>query len=147
MNGIVCAIRGGPDSGATIARAITLAQETEQPLYFLYIVNLDFMSRTSSTRVQVISQEMHEMGEFILLSARAEAEAQGITAQGVVRHGNVVQEIVAFCREITANYLVVGQPRFQDEESIFTQALLAQFVQQAEEQTGAKVVLAGGGAE
>ena len=43
MSGILCAIRGGPASKATIARAIDLAHETGARLVFLYIVNLDFL--------------------------------------------------------------------------------------------------------
>ena len=141
MSAIVAAIRGGPDSTPTIAAAIELARETGLPLYFLYVVNLDFLTHTSSTRVHTISQEMHQMGEFILLSAQANAEAQGVSAEGIVRHGNVGEEIVDVSHELDADYLVLGQPKLQQEESVFTQDLLRQFITQTEEQTGATVVL------
>lgn len=141
MSGIVCAIRGGPDSQPTINRAIALAQETHLPLYFLYVVNLDFLSRTTSTRVHTISEEMHQMGEFILLAAQTTASRLGIATEGVVRHGNVGEEIVSLCHEISADYLVLGFPRIQHEESVFTQERLAQFVEQAQQQMGTKVVL------
>jgi len=147
MSGIVCAIRGGPDSQAPIAEAIALARETGLPLYFLYVVNLDFMSYTTSTRVHTISEEMHQMGEFILLAAQAQASAQGIAAEGIVRRGNVTGEIVGLCRELAASYLVLGRPQFQKEESVFTQDLLAQFIRETEEQTGAKVVMPEGDRE
>jgi K+-sensing histidine kinase KdpD len=90
---------------------------------------------------------MRQMGEFILLAAQARASTQGITAEGVVRRGNVAQEIGGLCRELAADYLVLGRPQFQKEESVFTQDLLAQFIQQTEEQTGAKVVMPEGGAQ
>jgi nucleotide-binding universal stress UspA family protein len=147
MSGIVCAIRGGPDSQPTIGRAIELAQETGLTLNFLYVVNLDFLSFTSSTRVHTISKEMREMGEFILLTAQAKAAAQGVDTEGVVRKGNVGEEIVALCHELEADYVVIGQPRVQHDESVFTQKLLDEFVEEAERLTGAKVVLAGGGAQ
>lgn len=146
MSGIVCAIRGGPDSRATITTAISLALKVGQPLYFLYVVNLDFLSRTSSTRVHTISKEMQQMGEFILLAAQASAKEHSIAAEGIVRQGNVSQEIVNLCHELSASYLVLGQPRLQREESIFSQDRLVEFVEQAEMQTGAKVILADGGA-
>jgi nucleotide-binding universal stress UspA family protein len=142
MSGIVCAIRGGPDSQPTIAQAISLAKETELPLNFLYIVNLDFLSRTASSRVQILSAEMHQMGEFILLAAQSLASAQGVTVQGLVRHGNVREEIVGLCHEIGADYLVLGHPHPSREESVFTHESLAHFTAQIEEQTGAKVILA-----
>jgi nucleotide-binding universal stress UspA family protein len=144
MGGIVCAIRGGPDSQITITQAITLAKNTGLPLYFLYVVNLDFLSHTTSSRVHTISQQMHQMGEFILLTAQASATAQGITAHGVVRHGNITEEIVGLCHELAAEYLVLGRPQVEREENVFTQALLTQFIERTEKQTGAKVVLPDG---
>jgi nucleotide-binding universal stress UspA family protein len=150
MSGIVCAIRGGPGSQDTIARAIAQAQETGLPLYFLYVVNLDFLSHTSSSRIHTISHEMHQMGEFILLAAQSKAAAQGVQAEGVVRHGNIGNEIVEMCHELDADYLVLGWPKVQEEgedESIFTQELLRNFIKDTEEQTGAKVILPEGGME
>jgi nucleotide-binding universal stress UspA family protein len=144
MSGIVCAVRGGPDSKGTISDAISLAQQTGLPLYFLYVVNLDFLSHTTSSRVHTISEQMHQMGEFILLAAQDAAAARGVTAEGVVRHGNVSEEIIDVCRELRADYLVLGQPQVQTEDSVFTQELLRRFVERTEEQTGAKVVLPGG---
>jgi nucleotide-binding universal stress UspA family protein len=141
MSGIVCAVRGGPDSKATISQAIGLAQQTGLPLYFLYVVNLDFLSHTSSSRVHTISEQMHQMGEFILLTAQDRAAAQGISAEGVVRHGNIGEEIICMCHEIGADYLVLGRPKVQHEESVFTQELLRQFIERTENQTGAKVIL------
>lgn len=147
MSGIVCAIRGGPDSQPTIAQAIALAKETGLPLYFLYVVNLDFLSHTSSSRVHTISRDMHQMGEFILLTAQSTAAARGVEAQGLVRHGSVREEIIGLCHELAADYLVLGRPRVQREESVFSHDLLARFIERTEQQTGAKVVLSDGGSQ
>ena len=141
MSGIVCAIRGGPNSQPTIQRAIRLAQETGLELHFLYVVNLDFLTHTASSRVRTISEEMKQMGEFILLMAQAKAEAQGVAAQTEIRQGDVGQEIVSLCRELDADYLVMGQPEIQQEESLFTHERLQAFIDETEEQTGAQVVL------
>ena len=143
MSGIVCAVRGGPDSQSTIVRAIALAKDTGQPLFLLYVVNLEFLERTISSRVQTISEELHQMGEFILLAAQATADAAGVAAQRAIRHGDVQHEIAALCHEVGADYLVIGRPRIEGEESHFTQAVLEQFTQRIEEQTGAKVIIAG----
>jgi nucleotide-binding universal stress UspA family protein len=140
MPGIVCAVRGGPASQPTIARAIELAQETGLPLSFLYVVNLDFLLRTTSSRVHTISEQMSQMGEFILLSAQDTAARRGVEAEGVIRHGNVSEEIIRVCHELAADYLVLGRPRLEQEEPVFTQERLHQFVARTEEQTGAKVV-------
>lgn len=147
MSGIICAIRGGPHSQVTISKAIELAEETGLPLYFLYIVNLDFLARTSSTRMHTISEEMRQMGEFILLTAQTTASARGITAGGIVRQGNVGREIVDLCHELQADYLVLGQPRLQEEESVFDREQLLHFIEQTEKQTGARVIVPEGGHE
>jgi nucleotide-binding universal stress UspA family protein len=141
VSGIVCAIRGGPASRPTIDKAIELASERGLVLYFLYVVNIDFLDHTIRSRVQTISQQMQQMGEFIILSAQATAQTKGSEAQGLVRHGEVTDEIPKLCHEIQADYLVVGRPKFHQEESHFTQTLLADFIKRVEEQTGAKVVL------
>lgn len=147
MSGIVCAVRGGPNSRPTIDRAVRLARQTGLTLHFLYVVNLDFLSHTMSTRVRTISEEMRQMGDFILLSARARAESEGVTAETAIRQGNVGQEIVSLCHELDAAYVVMGRPQMEQEESLFTQERLQAFIRDAEEQTGAQVVLPEGGAE
>ena len=144
MGGIVSAIRGGPDSEATITRAIALTKETGLPLSFLYIVNLDFMAHTMSGRVHMISEEMDEMGEFILLAAQSAASEAGVSSDGLIRHGNVREAIIDLCRELEPDYLVLGMPRVQKEASHFTEELLALFIDQTEAQTGTKVVLPDG---
>ena len=140
MSGIVCAVRGGPASQPTIARAIALAQETGLPLYFLYVVNLDFLSHTPTSRVHTISEEMNEMGEFILLMAQEAAARQGISATDIVRHGNVAEEVTRLCHELEAEYVVLGQPRAGREDTVFTHEMLQQFVTRIEEQTSASAV-------
>jgi nucleotide-binding universal stress UspA family protein len=143
MGGIVCAIRGGPHSRATVGRAIALAQETGLSLWFLYVVNLEFLARTSTSRVRTISEQMEAMGESILLTAQAQAEAEGVTALAVVRHGEVGDEIVALCRELEADYLVLGQPEGDTEDNVFTRERLRQFRSRMEEETGANLILSG----
>lgn len=141
MSGIVCAIRGGPDSQTTIDRAIALAGETALPLHFLYVVNLDFLTHTSSSRVQTITTQMEQMGEFILLKAQDAAARQQVTAQGVTRHGKVREQIITLCHEIGAGYVVLGTPQAGQEENVFTQAALQTFIEHLAQETGAQVVV------
>jgi nucleotide-binding universal stress UspA family protein len=143
MPGVVCAIRGGPSSKSTVERAISLAKETQLPLYFLYVVNLDFLARTESSRTRIISQEMHEMGEFILTTARSSAETEGIMAEGVVRHGEVREEIINLVKELSADYIILGRPQGEQDQDLFTMERLRSFSKRLEEESGAKVVLTG----
>jgi nucleotide-binding universal stress UspA family protein len=145
MSGIVCAIRGGPDSRITIEKSIQLAKQTGLKLHFLYVVNLDFLTHTTSSRIAAISTEMHQMGEFILLSAQRAAARQDVAAEIVVRQGNVSDEIIALCHEIQANHVVLGLPQQAvDRENAFDRERIDQFSQRLERESGAKVVLVEG---
>jgi nucleotide-binding universal stress UspA family protein len=141
MSGIVCAVRGGPASRPTIDKAIALAKDSGLTLYFVYIVNIDFLDHTNRSRVTTITEQMHQMGEFILLTAQESARAKGIEARVVVRHGNVTEGISGLCHEIHAEYLVIGRPQFHLDDSLFTEKLLAEFIERVEEQTSARVIL------
>jgi len=141
MSGIVCAIRGGPASQPTINRAIALAKAKKLPLYFVYIVDIEFLRHTSHVRSHTILAEMRQMGEFILLTAETKAELQGVTAQGVVHEGNVGEQIVRLCRETAAEFVVMGRPAMT-ETDVFTTDKLHQFGRKIEQETGARVIFA-----
>jgi nucleotide-binding universal stress UspA family protein len=147
MSGIVCAIRGGASSRPTINRAVTTAKETGLPLYFLYVLNLDFLMRAGQSRTQTISEEMHELGEFILLAAQAQAKAHDVTAEAVIREGHVVaDEIIGLCREVAAEYVILGRPLGTKEANVFTHEQLDQFGRHIEQETGTIVIYAEGDA-
>ncbi len=141
MPGIICAIRGGPASQPTIQAAIQLGKDTGLPLYFLYIINLDFLVHTTSSRTALISKELEAMGEFILLKARSEAEARQVAANGIIRKGNVLEEILRLCAEVNADYIVLGRPKEEGEENVFTDERLNAFARKAAAE-GAHIVLA-----
>lgn len=141
MSGILCAIRGGPASQPTIALAIKTAKKHDLPIYFLYIVDLDFLASTSSARLQTISEEMVEMGEFILLATQTQAEREGVTAHGVVRHGEVSKEIVALGVEKDVDYVILGKPK-EEKTNVFTHDRLQSFAEMITEKTSADVLFA-----
>ena len=128
MAGIVCAIRGGPASQPTIHKAITLAGETRQTIFFLYVVNLDFLTLTATSRIHTVSKEIHQMGEFILLTAQTQAQKSGVTAEAAIRHGQVRAEIIGLCQEIEADYVILGQPRGQHDVDTFTHDRMQKFI-------------------
>lgn len=142
MAGIVCAIRGGPGSKETIQTSIDLAKRLQQPLHFLYVVNLEFLQRTESSRVRIISNELENMGDFILLNARARAEEQGIKAKGAVRQGHVADEIIGLAVELDASHIVLGRPTGDQEHNVFTEDRLQTFIDRIQSESGAQVIVA-----
>ena len=141
MSGILCAIRGGPSSRPTIATSIQLSQETSEVIYFLYVVNLDFLTHSSSSKTNNISQEIHDMGEFILLSAQEQASEAGAQAEGVIREGRVVEEIISYCEEQNPQYVILGRPEEEGEDNLLSIERLQTFVDRINEVCQAQVIL------
>ncbi len=140
MSGILCAIRGGPSSRPTIATSIQLSQETSEVIYFLYVVNLDFLTHSSSSKTNNISQEIHDMGEFILLSAQEQASEAGAQAEGVIREGRVVEEIISYCEEQNPQYVILGRPEEEGEDNLLSIERLQTFVDRINEVCQAQVI-------
>jgi nucleotide-binding universal stress UspA family protein len=147
MAGIVCAIRGGPNSRPTISRAIELSREYRQLVYFLYVVNLDFLSNALHSNVLVMEEEMRQMGEFILLNAQEMAAKAGIEAQAVTRKGQVREEIISLCREVDADYVILGRPQHDQLHNVLDMDALEAVAREVEESSGAQVVFAEGGSK
>jgi hypothetical protein len=80
------------------------------------------------------------MGEFILLMAQDAAADKGVAAEAVIRHGDVGEEIIGLCHELEASYVVLGWPKVEQEDAVFTRELLRRLVERTEAQTEAKVV-------
>ncbi|HDN04523.1 MAG TPA: universal stress protein, partial [Chloroflexi bacterium] len=133
MSGILCAIRGGPSSQPTIAASIRLAKETSEIIYFLYVVNLDFLTHTSSSKTNHISKEIEEMGEFILLGAQEQAHSQGVEAESIIRDGKVMDEIITYCEERRPTYVILGRPQEDQEDNLLTLERLHTFAERLEE--------------
>ena len=144
MPGILCAIRGGPSSQYTVDQAASLATGEGLPLTFLYIIDLAFLARSASSRVGLVTREMTQMAEFILLQAKLRAQLLGVEAEGVIRRGKVQDEILACCREMAADVLVLGQPADVNNENIFTDDWLLSFSHQVETECGTRVVIVKG---
>lgn len=144
MSGVVCAVRGGPHSQSTIRKAIEVARDSNLALHFLYIVNLDFLTYTESSRVRFVTHELEQMGDFILLAAADQAQKAGVEAVTEIRHGSVGEEIVVYSQEIEASYIVLGMPQGIEEQDVFTQERLKELEARIEEESGANVVFAGG---
>lgn len=140
MSGIICAIRGGPSSQPTVHQAIETARQYNISIYFLYVVNLDFLEHSGQARLQVIKEEMQSMGETICMKAQIEAKRAGVESDIIVREGKVTEEIISASHEVDAQYVILGRPEGEDEKNVFSQERLSNFVELLEKETGAKVI-------
>ena len=144
MSGIICAIRGGEGSRPTIKKGIEESLAGGTTLNFLFVVDVDFMKFSSSSRLDTLWEELDNMGEFILLAAQQKAIEQGVRAEAYVRHGKIMEEIIKLSAEIEADSVILGMPQpVEGEVSTFDLENLKTFAAAIEEKTNAKVLFAG----
>lgn len=141
MSGIICAIRGGPRSQSTIAKAIEMAKGSALPLYFIYVVNLDFLTKQEFYPKHFVDVELEQMGEFILLLAKEKAAKTEVIAHCAIRHGNVLEELIAACTEYQCERIVMGLP--EGKVSLLSHETLTHTQETLETNTGATVIWVG----
>jgi nucleotide-binding universal stress UspA family protein len=119
-----------------------LAKEKGASLLFLYVIDLQFLDMTAAPIVVDVEDEVHDMGEFLLLMAKERAAKQGVPAQTVCQKGKVKKEILKAIRKYKASFVVLGSP--VDDEgntSAFQSAGLQDFASEIIEETGAIVLI------
>jgi len=89
-----------------------------------------------------VEDEVHDMGEFMLLMAKERAASQGIAAQTICLKGKVSNQIKKAARKYKASYVLLGHPVEEDnEKSAFKLASLHAFAEEIEAETGATVII------
>jgi nucleotide-binding universal stress UspA family protein len=97
---------------------------------------------TAAPIVVDVEDEVHDMGEFLLLMAKERAAKQGVSAQTVCQKGRVRKEITKAIRKYKASLVVLGRPAGEeDEQSAFQLAGLQAFASKIEKETGATVLI------
>ncbi len=137
MKKILCATRGGEASSRTQDEVIAMAKEAGASILFLYIVDVEFLKLTArGVRPDVVTTEMEHMGEFLLALACERAAAEGVQAQGVLRHGPLIEALESAARDEGADAIAFGRPVGPD--SSFTLTDLEDLTTRIEEDTGIK---------
>jgi nucleotide-binding universal stress UspA family protein len=120
--------------------AIALAKEHGAKLCFVYVVDISFMNRSLyALRRDVVTGEMENLGEFLLAMAQERAKQQGVTAEYVLRYGDLRQALIDTAREADVGLVVLGKPA--GEESAFALDALEAFASELESESGAQVHL------
>jgi len=140
MGRILCATRGGEQSYRTQDAAISLALERGDELVFIFVVNVEFLRRTSrAVRPDTVTAEMDRMGKFLLGIAQERAAEQGVDAKVDLRHGRLRDQIKAAVRQARATAVVLGRPT--GTRSFFALKSLQQFATELEAETRAEVFI------
>ena len=122
---IVCAVRGSPQSRATVTHAIDLALEHGALLTFFYAVDAEFLARTTIRGpLSIVYRELIQMSEFTMLILKDRAERRGVTqVDSIIRDGDVRSQLLRLLHELRPDVVVVGwplrgagRPRFKPDE-------------------------------
>jgi nucleotide-binding universal stress UspA family protein len=137
MGKILCATRGGEESYCTQDQAISMAKEQDDALVFLYVVNTHFLDHTAAPIMVDVEDELHDMGNFLLLMAQERAKEQGVKAETMCLKNGVRETIKRAAIEIGASLIILGRPC--GEDSAFKLADLMAFAVSIENETGIEV--------
>ena len=139
MAKILCATRGGAASYRAQDAASKLAAEQDDELLFLYVVNIEFLDRTArAVRPDIVEAEMEKLGEFLLEMARERAAEQDVSADVVLRHGVLPEELAAVAIEHHVDRIVLGKPA---EGGVYSLGELESFATDIEAKTGCQVLI------
>jgi len=132
---IICAVRGSPQSRATVTHAIDLALESDARLTFLYVVDAEFQAQAAiGSPLKVIYQELTQMAEFSMLILCDRAQRRGVEQVGyLIREGNVRKQLLEFAAETRADVFVMGWPMRGPGRPLFTLDEFESFVTELEE--------------
>jgi nucleotide-binding universal stress UspA family protein len=140
---VVCAVRIGPESRATVSRAIDLALENNARLTFFHVVDAEFLGYATVGPLSVVYQELIEMGKFAMLILCDRAQRRGVSqVDYVLREGNIRKNIMRFVAETHATVMVMGQPTRSPGRNTFKQEEFETFIARLEKEGDISIVLA-----
>ena len=137
---ILSPIRGGKQSQKTVDQAIELALSESAHLYFLYIVDVDFLGYATVARVKLMVDELRETGYFAMSMLCDKARARGVeNVEALIREGNIEDVVVSVAKEIHATRLVMGHPVRNPGVKSFTPRKFSKFIETIRESTGLEI--------
>ena len=140
---IICAIRGGPESRATVTRAIELTLATGAHLTFFHIMDAEFLQHATIGPLSVVYDELKEMGTFTMLILCDRARRRGVAdVDFIVREGNIRKHLRQLAIETRAQVLVMGSPTRSPTRNVFQFGEIDQFAAQLADEGDVHVIVA-----
>jgi nucleotide-binding universal stress UspA family protein len=139
---VACAVRGGPESRATVTKAIDLALERGARLTFVHVMDADFLGYATIGPLSVVYRELAEMGNFMMMILRDRAVRRGVKEVGyVLMEGNIRKRLRDFARETDAGLLVMGRPVRSPGSNVFREEEIESFADVLRKESGMEVML------
>lgn len=148
---ILCAVRGVPQSRATVTKAIDLAKEYQARLTFVHVNNADFLASAGPTMTSLpkVKKQIHSLSEFAMLVLCDRANRRGVeNVDYILRDGRVLPQIKETISEHNPDLLVIGRP-FVTDPGLFSlnETDVEDFIQEIENTLNITVIPVEGGAE
>ena len=140
---IICAVRGQPESRATVTRAIDLALEHKAHLTFFLVIAAEFLGKSAPTLtpLRAAYQQLEDMGEFSMLILCDRAERRGVKqVDYIIRKGNIPEQLRLLASESAADMMVLGRPVRGMGRSVFTPAEFDAFVESVEQEACIQII-------
>jgi hypothetical protein len=119
---------------------IEFAQEQGQDLVLLYVANMRFLDRTASpTPLDLIEEELEELGAFLLAMVQERSEAQGVGTTSLIRHGSFREALLGVIREHSIDTVILGRPG--EESAVTTPELMQDVIRLLQADTQVSVLL------
>lgn len=151
IKGILCAIRGKPESRQTATKAIDLAVEHQAKLTYFLVIDAEFLGKSmpSFRPVKIVYEQLEQMAEFSMMILCDRARRRGVKeVDYITRRGNVPKQLRKIAIETDADVMVLGRPIRSRGRRVFEPEEFDRFISELEEQGQIKVItVAHGGVE
>jgi nucleotide-binding universal stress UspA family protein len=139
---IICAVRGGPESRATVSNAISMALNSGARLTFLHVMDAEFLDHSTVGPLSVVYRELTEMGKFTMVILCDRARRRGVEhVDYVLREGNIRENLVRFAIATQATVMVMGRPTRSPGSNVFKAGEFEAFVTDLEREGNLQVVM------
>ena len=140
---IICAVRGQPESRATVTHAIDLALEHDALLTFCLVIDAEFIGQAAPTLtpLRAAYRQLEDMGEFSMLILCDRAQRRGVKQVDYhIRKGNIPEQLRQLAQETDADMMILGRPIRSVGRSVFTPAEFDSFIESLEKEADIQVV-------
>jgi nucleotide-binding universal stress UspA family protein len=138
---IVCAVRGGPESRATVSHAINLALDDNARLTFFHAVDAEFLEYATVGPLSIVYQELIEMGKFAMMILCDRAQRRGVSqVDYVLREGNIRKNLFQFAVETRATVMVMGRPTRSPGRNVFKSEEFDNFIAELERERNLRII-------
>ncbi len=131
---IVCAVRGHPESRATVTRAVDLAIEQQASLTFLHVIDAEFLEYATNASLSLVYKELVEMARFAMLILCDRAQRRGVSEVNyIILEGNLRKQLRQFAIDTHADLLIVGTPVQGSGKNVFKPEDFDRFLHEMEQ--------------